>query len=205
MITTSLSLPLRTALRVRFSTPVVSTSPHRPRHGAVHRPRCRVSIRIRRADGLRFLRTLLVAGVCTACVRNHPRPLSGGTAPLLLRGEFIDDYRGRFSISDSIWFQRPANRFRIVSWHADEQYLIARNADDDPTAPGLWTRIDWVTFDGMKPFSWGFCLTAYRATSRIAAINTTPADRTTPRSGCNGYPFTRMQRADSGGISHDRR
>jgi hypothetical protein len=117
------------------------------------------------------------------------------TAPAMLLGDFTDDYRGRFSISDSIWFQRPRNRFRIVEWHPDEMYLIAQNAPDDPTAPGLWSRIDWLSFDNMKPFTWGFCLTTWTAPTRDAARSTAPAVRSTPRTGCSGFPFTRMQRA----------
>ena len=119
---------------------------------------------------------------------------SDAGAPALLTGEFRDDYRGRFTISDSVWFQQPRNRFRIVEWHVAEQYLIAQNAPDDPTAPGRWTRIDWVELDGMPPFRWGFCLTEYQAPSRDAARATPPASRSTPKTGCNGYPFTRMRR-----------
>lgn len=55
----------------------------------------------------------------------------------MLRGDFTDDYRGRFSISDT-----------------------------------------------------------YRAESADAAAATPPADRANPRTGCNGFPFTGMQRAD---------
>ena len=65
----------------------------------------------------------------------------------------------------------------IVEWHVAEQYLIAQNAPDDPTAPGRWTRIDWVELDGMPPFRWGFCLTEYQAPSRDAARATPPASR----------------------------
>lgn len=138
-----------------------------------------------------------------ACAGYAPRPVAAVAPPAVLLGDFRDDYRGRFSISDSVWFQRPRNRFRIVSWHPDEQYLIAQNAPDDPTAPGLWTRIDWATLDGMPPFAWGFCLTAYRAASAQAAMATPPANRAALRTGCNGYPFTRMQRADSSDVSRD--
>lgn len=138
---------------------------------------------------------LLAAIGLSACATLAPhRPASGAAAPALVTGEFTDDYRGQFSISDSVWFQRPHNRFRVVEWHRDEMYLIAQNAPDDPTAPGLWTRIDWLPLDNMKPFTWGFCLTAFKAATRDAARDVPPAARSTPRTGCNGFPFTRMQR-----------
>jgi hypothetical protein len=142
-----------------------------------------------------FAAALLAAIGLAACAARSPRLTSGSAfAPALVRGDFTDDYRGQFSISDSIWFQRPRNRFRVVEWHQDEMYLIAQNAPDDPTAPGLWTRIDWLSLDNMNPFTWGFCLTAFNAPSRDAARATPPAARNTPRTGCNGFPFTRMQR-----------
>ncbi len=129
-----------------------------------------------------------------ACATRGPASVPFAAARTTLTGEFTDDYSGRFSISDTLWFQRPRNRFRIVEWHEDERFLIAQNAADDPTAPYLWTRIDWMTLDNMPPFTWGFCLIAYRAASRLAARDTPAANRAAPRTGCNGFPFTRMQR-----------
>lgn len=129
-----------------------------------------------------------------ACAPRRVALPATGSAPAILLGEFTDDYRGRFSISDTLWFQRPRNRFRIAEWHADEQFLIAQNAPDDPTAPNRWTRIDWTLLENMAPFAWGFCLTAYRAPSRAAARATPAANRVEPKTGCNGFPFTRMQR-----------
>ena len=76
----------------------------------------------------------------------------------------------------------------------DGQTLIAQNDSANAYAPGLWTRIDWVRLDGMAPYTWAFCLTAYDAPTRAAAEATPPADRATPRTGCNGYPFSRMRR-----------
>ncbi|HTD94098.1 MAG TPA: hypothetical protein VK644_09810 [Chitinophagaceae bacterium] len=48
----------------------------------------------------------------------------------------------------------------------------------------------------MAPFEWGFCLTVYNAKSDSLATQATPADRNHPRKGCNGYPFSRMKRAE---------
>lgn len=145
------------------------------------------------------LRSLLTALTLSACAGRgvpSPAPVDGRA---LVIGEFTDDYSGRFSVSDTLWYQRRRNRFRIVEWHENERFLIAQNATDDPTAPNLWTRIDWMALDGMPPFTWGFCLTAYRAVSREAARETTSANRATPRTGCNGFPFTRMQRVSGAG------
>lgn len=74
------------------------------------------------------------------------------------------------------------------------RYLIAWNDSSNATAPGLWTRIDWIPLSGMPPYAWAFCLSAYEAPSRAAAEATAIARPDTPRTGCNGYPFSRMRR-----------
>ena len=77
----------------------------------------------------------------------------------------------------------------------DAGTLIDRNDTANTHAPGLWTRIDWVRLGGMEPYTWAFCLTAYDAPTRTAAEATPAADRATPRTGCTGYPFSRMRRS----------
>lgn len=49
----------------------------------------------------------------------------------------------------------------------------------------------------LAPYTWAFCLTAYKAPTAESARATTAANRATPRTGCNGYPFSRMK-VDSG-------
>ncbi len=114
-------------------------------------------------------------------------------APDLL-GAFVDDYGNTFTVTPETWAQEPASRSRIV--RRDGQTIIAQNdaANAAAYAPGKWTRIDWVRLDGMAPYTWAFCLTAYDAPAQAAAEATPPADRAAPRTGCNGYPFSRMRR-----------
>ena len=118
-----------------------------------------------------------------------------------MRGAFVDDYGNAFSISDSIFAQLPHGRFHLVEWHVRDQFVIGRNDAANPSAPGLWTRIDWMQLAGMEPYTWGFCLTAYRAATREAARATPAPDRTQPRTGCSGYPFSRMRPAGESGIT----
>src|SRR5690606_28371723 len=60
---------------------------------------------------------------------------------------------------------------------------------------GLWTRIDWVELSDMDPWQWGFCIAAWDAPTADSAAAVAVARRDTPRTGCNGRPFTRMRRA----------
>ena len=130
-----------------------------------------------------------------ACAHRSVGGRLQGTPEAALVGEFEDDYGNRFTITDSEWLQQPNRRYHIVSWHSDAQYLIAQNDPANASEGGRWTRIDWMRFTGMPPYDWGFCLSAYAATSAAAAESVQVAQRATPRTGCNGHPFSRMKRA----------
>lgn len=128
----------------------------------------------------------LVFGACAA----DPRP------PELVLGEFEDDYGIRYSISDSLWLQRPDARYEVAAWRPESRTLIARNGAGNPSEPGLWTRIDWIELEDMEPYAWAFCLTKYDAETREEAEGAQPADGSTPRTGCGGFPFSRMKRVE---------
>ncbi len=121
---------------------------------------------------------------------------SRGGPPGLVIGEFEDDYGGRFTITASEWFQHPSNRYQVIKWNPEGQYVIARNAAANPSAAAQWARIDWLTLSGMPPYEWAFCFGAFAAPSAAAAEATQIARRDTPRTGCNGFPFSRMRRIE---------
>jgi hypothetical protein len=124
--------------------------------------------------------------------RSEPSP---PPPPALLLGTFTDDYGNRYQISATEWGQSPRTRYRIRHWNAAGRYLIAQNDSANASDGGLWTRIDWVELPGMPPYRWGFCYSAYRAPSAAVAETVSVARRDTPRTGCNGFPFSRMQPA----------
>jgi hypothetical protein len=141
------------------------------------------------------LALVLLAG----CSHGPPgRPGPAGTPDPLVLGEFTDDYGSRFTISPRLWLQHPRSRYHIVRWRPDSQYLIARNDPDNPSGGNLWTRIDWMRLPGMAPYAWGFCLSAYQAPNSAAAESSHVAHRETPRTGCNGHPFSRMKPVGAG-------
>jgi hypothetical protein len=119
--------------------------------------------------------------------------------PAMLLGTFRDDYGGRYTITRDRLTHGERSVYRIVEWHIAEQFLIAQNAETNPAQGGLWTRIDWLPFGDQGPFMWGYCFTVYDAPTRDAARAARPADRGSPRTGCNGFPFSRMQRVPDGG------
>lgn len=114
-------------------------------------------------------------------------------APQSLLGGFVDDYGGSHDISDTLWRHGQAARYQIVRWDTAGRFLIARNDEANPSDGGLWTRIDWMPLEAMAPYRWAFCMSAYRAPTADSAAAVSIADRTTPRTGCNGFPFTRMR------------
>ena len=143
---------------------------------------------------------LVMAAVAAACSVARPPDVVPSTVPppALVVGEFVDDYGSRYTISADEWFHHPAIRYRIVMWNPARQYAIAQNAPTNLQAAGLWTRIDWMPVSGMPPYEWAFCLSAYEAPSARAAEATEIARRDQPQIGCNGFPFSRMRRVQSG-------
>lgn len=115
--------------------------------------------------------------------------------PSMMKGNFTDDYDIRYNINDSIWTQLPNVKYQILVWDTAAQYLLARNDNHNPSEKGLYTRIDYMAFTGMAPYSWGFCLTVYNAASVEEARDKAKADRHNPKKGCNGFPFSRMKPA----------
>ncbi len=113
--------------------------------------------------------------------------------PEYLFGNFEDDYEIQYSVSDSLFFMKPDTKFHILSWNTDEQYFIAENDTANEFDGGLYSRIDWMKFENMLPYEWGFCLTAYKAPSPDSAKSTKAADRLNPKTGCNEFPFSRMK------------
>jgi hypothetical protein len=133
-----------------------------------------------------------LAGV-NGCI-NRSRVENGpiGSPPAYMLGTFVDDYGGHHTISADEWRQGD-DRYRIVRWSADARYLIAENSSSGPASLGRWTRIDWMPLDGMPPYTWAFCFSAFQMKTAAAAESSMVASPDTPRSGCNGYPFTRMR------------
>lgn len=124
---------------------------------------------------------------------NRAQTKTSTQIPAHMAGSFADDYGIRYTINDTLWLQLPRTRFHIIRWNLAQQYLIARNDAGNPGDSGLYTRIDFMRFNDMEPWRWGYCLTAYNAKSDTEAEATAAADRQNPKKGCNGFPFSRMK------------
>lgn len=116
-----------------------------------------------------------------------------GAPPLALLGEFVDDYSIEYTIGELLWTQGSAARYHVVEWNAGGRYVLARNDTHNPSAAGLWSRIDWVRLDD-SDFAWAYCYAIYDAGSLDEARTAPPSVREEPRTGCNGFPFSRMRR-----------
>jgi hypothetical protein len=125
---------------------------------------------------------------------------AGDSIPENLLGDFIDDYGIRYTIDEHHWEQDGGTGFEIRAWSESGRFLIARSENDSPSAPVLWTRIDWVLLPtdapGEATFTWAFCYAVYDAKSEAEARAAPPSDREHPRTGCNGFPFSRMMTRD---------
>ena len=112
-------------------------------------------------------------------------------------GRFVDDYGGRHEVLPDEWRQGTTARYRIVAWQPIARYLLARNDSSNANDPGRYTRIDWIALD-TPPYTWAFCFSTWNATTLAAAESVTVVKPDTPRTGCNGFPFSRL-RADTTG------
>ena len=117
--------------------------------------------------------------------------------PSVLLGNFVDDYNIHYNISNSLWMQYPDTKYHILKWNVIDQYIIARNDTGNSGDGGLYTRIDYMPFENMKPYLWGFCFTVYNAKSDREAEATASADRQNPKKGCGGFPFSRMKKTEN--------
>lgn len=115
------------------------------------------------------------------------------TDKLNIKGNFEDDYGSKYNISETLWQQYPSAKYHIIKHNEAEQYLIARNDDNNKSEPGLFTRIDYVILDNMLPYKWAFCLSVFDAKDLVTAENGYKANKENPRKGCNGFPFSRMK------------
>ena len=114
-------------------------------------------------------------------------------------GAFEDDYGIRYTIGPYAWTQHGSTphsgaTYHVTDWNADQRFALAQNDADNATDAGLWTRIDWVQLEGPDGYTWAYCYAVYDAETRNDALTAPASDRDTPRTGCNGYPFSRMKR-----------
>jgi hypothetical protein len=133
----------------------------------------------------------LASNSCTPAKAVHAA--STQRMPAMLKGNFVDDYDIHYTVNDSLFFMLPKAKYHILRWDTAGQYFIARNDMANPSEKGLYSRIDYMYFEHMEPWKWGFCLTVYDAPDDKTAETQAIADRKNPRKGCNGYPFSRMK------------
>ncbi|MES2268084.1 MAG: hypothetical protein V4520_15080 [Bacteroidota bacterium] len=131
--------------------------------------------------------------IATDNVKNRPKI---DKVPAMFKGDFVDDYGIRYTINDTLFMQQPRTKYHIIKWNVKDQYIVARNDDQNPGEGGLYTRIDYMQFSNMEPWKWGFCLSVYDAKTDQIAEATAKADRQNPKKGCNGFPFSRMKRKE---------
>jgi len=151
-------------------------------------------VRLDARDSLIVLAVLILAATTTSGA-----PLGQETLPSFMVGRFVDDYGIEYRIGQLHWHQLPDNRFDVGPIiNVAERYLVARQPDDvaDDDSPGPWVRIDWVELEEGGEYPWAFCYAAYEQPSMEAALAVRASDRATPRTGCNGFPFSRMRPID---------
>ncbi len=137
---------------------------------------------------------VVLSGQVFAQHNQLPAKAASTSIPALMEGNFSDDYDIAYTINDTLWTQLPNTKYHIIACDTAAKYILLRNDDGNTSEGGLFTRIDFMYFTNMGSFHWGFCLTVYDAATVEEAKTKAVADRQHPKSGCNGYPFSRMKR-----------
>lgn len=125
--------------------------------------------------------------LCVGCTSDNQK------VPEYLTGSFKDDYNIEYELTEKVFYQKPETSFHILKWNIDDQYFIAQNDSLNSYDANLYSRIDWIKFENMAIYEWGFCLSAYDAPTADSAESVKLVDNTNPKTGCNGYPFSRMK------------
>lgn len=137
---------------------------------------------------------LMIAALCKCSSIKKVQETSLNRIDTAFLGDFTDDYKIKYTITNTTFTQHPGVKYNLLFYNEKEQYFIARNDTANISDGGLYTRIDIMRFSNMEPWRWGFCLTAYKAPTYEVAVQTAAADRANPKKGCGGYPFSRMKR-----------
>jgi hypothetical protein len=109
-------------------------------------------------------------------------------------GNFSDDYGSKYTISKKNWRHHGNGNYHILKWNYKKQYILLKNDENNLSAAGKYTRIDYMEFKEMENWTWGYCYTIYNAENKRIALKKAKADRQNPKKGCNGYPFSRMKK-----------
>ena len=140
------------------------------------------------------MRQLIVALLVLTSFQSLAQQNNHDSLPGWLKGKFIDDYGINYQVTDSTFVMSGSAKYHILKWDEKGEFLLTQNDSLNKAQQNLYTRIDYVKFSGMEPFNWGYCFTVYDAQNAEAALKAASADRSNPKKGCNGYPFSRMKR-----------
>ncbi|HWB79562.1 MAG TPA: hypothetical protein VG755_31585 [Nannocystaceae bacterium] len=116
---------------------------------------------------------------------------TGSTDSLEIAGEWVDDFMGTHSITDTQWVQgygTDVYTYTIDHYDNDGDVLIAQSADDM-----TWARFDWTTTEDGALY---YCQTAFGAASAEEAEATPRADDSDPAmGGCAMFAWSALNPA----------
>jgi hypothetical protein len=102
--------------------------------------------------------------------------------PLVIAGEYTDNFGGEHAITSAEWLSGDSV-FHVSAFDNEEQWVLARNDQENEFSPCLWSRFDWTESDGKLYF----CQSAFDADSLAAAAAVLRPDTTAPSTrGCGG-------------------
>lgn len=136
-------------------------------------------IRPLRATAPMLLAAALLAGLLAAgCA-----PEEGDQGDLKIIGTYTDEFGTDHDITNDTW-TIGSSTYHIENYDNARDFLVAQNDDGNSFNAGLWSRFDWVFYEG----SLYYCQQETDAESAGEAQTNTDADRTDPSAGGCGLP-----------------
>jgi hypothetical protein len=107
-----------------------------------------------------------------------------------VHGAWTDPFGGQITIDGveiTVGYDGfPPSRFLVLAgWEA--QWILTRNAGDNPFSPGLYSRFD---FTPGEVTAWLYCQTVFDGADAAAALGAARADADDLETGCGGFPWS---------------
>jgi hypothetical protein len=137
-----------------------------------------------------FLAAGIFATLCASQAQAQTGCASVPNAKPDIVGTYVDNYGYLRAVLDRYWVS-DQGVFVICSVDNLQHRLIAWNAPANPTDPGKYSRVEWVTFENRL---W-YCQSVYDALSEAAAAAAPLADPSNPVvKGCGNFAWSSLIR-----------
>jgi hypothetical protein len=144
-----------------------------------------ITTRLRPLLAVVGLTTTLSLSACDSEAEGDTESETGDDQSLEIVGDYVDDFGGEHSISETEWTNFGV--FSIAEWDNEARFVLAQNHPDNEFNPELWSRFDW-TWDGDQLF---YCQSVFDGET-IEDARSGGADADDLAAGCGMFPWSTL-------------